>query len=51
MERSSVLAALCRQIVTVQALTPFDRIMPIGNAEHRQSPSPYGWHRGRCLLP
>lgn len=38
-----MLAAICRQQVTVQALTPIDRITPIGNAEHRQPPSPYGW--------
>ena len=29
-ERSSGLAAGCRQRVTVQALTPFDRIPPMG---------------------
>ena len=29
-ERSSVSAAGCRQRVTVQALTPFDRIAPMG---------------------
>ena len=43
-----MLSALCRQKVTVQALTPFDRISPMGNAEHRQRPSPYEWHRRRC---
>ena len=31
-ERSSVLSALCRQKVTVQALTPLDRITPMGKA-------------------
>jgi len=36
------LAALCRQQVTVQALTPLDRITPMGNAEHRHSPTPSG---------
>ena len=43
-----MLSAICRQKVTVQALTPFDRITPMGNAEHRQRPSPYEWHRRRC---
>lgn len=42
-------AALCRQSVTVQALTPIVRITSMGNAEHRQPPTPYGWHQGRCL--
>ena len=44
-----MLAALCHHKVTVQAQTPHDRITPMGNAEHRQQPSPYGGHRGRCL--
>ncbi|WP_285821831.1 hypothetical protein [Xylanibacter rodentium] len=26
----------------MQTLTPLDRITPMGNAEHRQPPSPYG---------
>lgn len=35
----TVLAAICRQKVTVQALTPIDRNTPVGNAEHRQPAS------------
>ena len=37
-----MLAALCRQKVTVRALTALDRITPMGNAEHRQPPTPSG---------
>lgn len=42
----TVLAAICRQKVTVQALTPIDRNTPVGNAEHRQPASPYGMASG-----
>ena len=46
-ELSSELSALCRQKVTAQALTPIDRITPMGNAKQRQQPSPHGGHRRR----
>ncbi|WP_288057931.1 hypothetical protein [Xylanibacter rodentium] len=43
---------VCRQWVTVdEPLTPIDRNTPVGNAEHRQSATPYGTASGTLPSP
>lgn len=51
-ERRGGLPCLRRYAVNIlrwtSPLKSVDRLTPMGNAEHRQRPSPYEWHRRRC---